>query len=1536
MSHHHPSTKTFPPSHLQNPSQSTLIHPPSSHSNQLHLNHPTNLSTNHSLNHHHHHPHHHHPHHQNQSLSHHQPQPQHQHYSSSIRHHHNHHHNQSPILNSSSSNQDLFHLSQLNQNLSSDLISSRHAGTIARSRANSHSIKTSTTKSSSSSSSSSSNSPSNQFINLLHPPSNQLNIIPSTIESIISSNDNESNPGRHRSYSSSTIHPININNLNKKSTLTTKQKTVSLNPENSSSNSFSNLSSPSTLIKDPDSLSSLSNIHLLKPISNTSSTSTNSLLQTSNLLSPINSNNQQMGYFDLDRTSSLSIPHPTQDLLPYSISSSNPLVLPQKPISPHPTPILPSDQLGSTSNHSILSNVHDMDQNYHAFRSAIVQTAQTQFIFDLKDKLSKTIENVILSLGQSSHTASISSNELTSPSLINNSNKSTCYPTPISQIHPEFNLGDSVGNSRLERKRSRERLDSDGNSPLSKAARSDEPINPSAAVLSRPTPPASLGSLSTLNSNEITGLGITGLVSPSSSDRSQPRPSTFHQPHNSSLSTTSHQTSFNGPGTFYNQSTTHPPSIINTLNHINQSTHPSSQLSPSDLSIPQSRPTTGSNFPTPLMTPLDLSLSSTTNDKSTLITNLTHDINSTVTSATQDSISLPSTSNITSPLAMDHSASSNAQSLTESNFNKSKPNNIHTQISTIISDLSRQQTDLSSIDLSPSLTLDLSLSLSSSNPSLPSIVNSGDRNVPSRPQLANLTLSDNLHSNHAFSPSSQSLIGVSSTSISTPLELADKPTFLAPLSSEIIDETMKDDFGHDKRHSQALYQTHTQANSVNCQKQVNRSRRGTLDLTQTPIHSLPSLDGDELMNMQNEGPNTQSNSQGLITKSLITQQPSISPPTHSSSNIITPRQAAQPITQSNQQPPRVPSPPVNKQMGAASAGVSEKLAAQFEPIFTNWLGRLCSDLDMKDSKGEPIHQTLMARKMQRLEESADFRPFKFRIQAFTNSFFEELVRHGFSEKDLPMKKVRQYLWSQSCISRFNEEGKKAKSKGNHVWHIEAQKIMNGQWNFLHFQRKIIGNPPSEAYVGVKWTWAAKVWDPQCSAQNIKAVFSSPELPSWLHWKDNVLSGLPSPSDVGQLYDLMAVATTNYNSSRYTLELNFHITVRPAEDLDTTIKDETDEGAPTALLSDTSIGSSEQPSTDTTPKNSPNPAGLTGSSGCMTNSEQTLKAILDQDAKNYLASCVFPGLARTESSDTIPSIEDISSQSQSDPALVEPDLINELARVIKEGDVGFDHNSGSQVEMDFKASASVGDALEKFAAAQASASNNLQSINLPTHSIGIDLGPQINFGSTGQINLMAPGEGDLTNRPPPELELMVHQQSPTVISSVEGLLSTTMMESESASAMCSGATCMGGDDIMDQMLGSNDLISPSNIFDSTRSMNLTSVLGDSSSHLMTSSNHCSNSTEAILEEVAQIQAAAVAAQQGAVTFHEASLQTVRDNLMSSNDEVSDSTGNMIRQAIESNDPVDRQFAAAVLGPMTTSGVVASVASSINHIIPTRED
>ena len=49
----------------------------------------------------------------------------------------------------------------------------------------------------------------------------------------------------------------------------------------------------------------------------------------------------------------------------------------------------------------------------------------------------------------------------------------------------------------------------------------------------------------------------------------------------------------------------------------------------------------------------------------------------------------------------------------------------------------------------------------------------------------------------------------------------------------------------------------------------------------------------------------------------------------------------------------------------------------------------------------------MAKKMQRLDESPDFRPFKFRIQAFTNAFLEELARQGYPEDKIPMKKVRR-------------------------------------------------------------------------------------------------------------------------------------------------------------------------------------------------------------------------------------------------------------------------------------------------------------------------------------------------------------------------------------------------------------------------------------------------------------------------------------------------------------------------------------------------
>ncbi|KAL7416110.1 hypothetical protein BDY24DRAFT_254910 [Mrakia frigida] len=188
--------------------------------------------------------------------------------------------------------------------------------------------------------------------------------------------------------------------------------------------------------------------------------------------------------------------------------------------------------------------------------------------------------------------------------------------------------------------------------------------------------------------------------------------------------------------------------------------------------------------------------------------------------------------------------------------------------------------------------------------------------------------------------------------------------------------------------------------------------------------------------------------------------------------------------------------------------LSDDLRRQLDQIFQTFLSAICSDLNITDRKGEQIHQTLMAKKMQRLDESWDFRPFKFRIQAFTNAFTERLVAAGLSDDIMPTKKIKYYLWTQPYISRFNDDGKKAKSKGNHIWNVEAKKDGEGGWHFKRFERRITGNFSQAAYIGVPWQWAPRVWDPHTTASTIKAVFSSPpgSLPTWLAWTDNVLAG----------------------------------------------------------------------------------------------------------------------------------------------------------------------------------------------------------------------------------------------------------------------------------------------------------------------------------------------------------------------------------------------------------------------------------------------
>lgn len=182
---------------------------------------------------------------------------------------------------------------------------------------------------------------------------------------------------------------------------------------------------------------------------------------------------------------------------------------------------------------------------------------------------------------------------------------------------------------------------------------------------------------------------------------------------------------------------------------------------------------------------------------------------------------------------------------------------------------------------------------------------------------------------------------------------------------------------------------------------------------------------------------------------------------------------------------------------------------------------------------------MIAKKLTKVTETIDFKQFKFRIRSFTNAFREELQRNGITEEIVSEKKARHYLWQHKYISRFNEDGKKAKSKGNHVWIIEAKKTADGGWIFKEFERKIAGPEPSPiAYIGIRYTYQPKIYDPQIRSP--KAVFHSPWLPSWLSWENNVLTGIPD--ETAQECEIKVIASYYHGDSAYRLEKSFFLSI----------------------------------------------------------------------------------------------------------------------------------------------------------------------------------------------------------------------------------------------------------------------------------------------------------------------------------------------------------------------------------------------------------
>jgi len=178
-------------------------------------------------------------------------------------------------------------------------------------------------------------------------------------------------------------------------------------------------------------------------------------------------------------------------------------------------------------------------------------------------------------------------------------------------------------------------------------------------------------------------------------------------------------------------------------------------------------------------------------------------------------------------------------------------------------------------------------------------------------------------------------------------------------------------------------------------------------------------------------------------------------------------------------------PPPNQTSGETP--FPPPLLPELDQRFVDFLQKVLSDESMTDSRGEPLHHPLPPRKQQKLHALplTSWRPVKLRIQAFTSAFQEELVRNlaaNLARHEVSIKRVREYLWTKDLIARYNPSGRKAKSRGSHVWCLEARRRADSphaEWEFRAWKRKIQLMRDSLVVVwGQQVRLPLKVWDPQ--------------------------------------------------------------------------------------------------------------------------------------------------------------------------------------------------------------------------------------------------------------------------------------------------------------------------------------------------------------------------------------------------------------------------------------------------------------------------
>ncbi|EGN93276.1 hypothetical protein SERLA73DRAFT_145813, partial [Serpula lacrymans var. lacrymans S7.3] len=112
----------------------------------------------------------------------------------------------------------------------------------------------------------------------------------------------------------------------------------------------------------------------------------------------------------------------------------------------------------------------------------------------------------------------------------------------------------------------------------------------------------------------------------------------------------------------------------------------------------------------------------------------------------------------------------------------------------------------------------------------------------------------------------------------------------------------------------------------------------------------------------------------------------------------------------------------------------------------------------------------------------------------------------------------------------------------------AKKHPDGGWTFRPFHRRLAGSPPGVAYVGLRWSWTPRIWDPQASRANLPVTYSSPSLPSWLSWEDDVLCGTPTPD--AENCDIFVEARFVQDGQEELLSQCLHLNIAPMSTLDT--------------------------------------------------------------------------------------------------------------------------------------------------------------------------------------------------------------------------------------------------------------------------------------------------------------------------------------------------------------------------------------------------